>query len=460
MAIPTLALGAAASVVWAILLVVYRLYVSPLSKFPGSKLAISTECYEFYHQVIRGGQYPWVIQKMHEEYGPIIRINPHELHVNDPAFYDEIYNYKQLDKYGPHTRQFGHPNSSSNTVEHDLHKSRTSSIAPYFTRGNILHLEQEVIGETLRKLCKRIDEFRGTGKPMPIGVAYRAFTTDVISKYTMATSFGFLDEPDFKETWFNEFLENVGMVVEKTVEKASRAGVGTKSNSIPTVFYEMAHNEKVPAEERSLDRLTDEGVLFIVAGNETTGNALSNMTFHILNTPRILQSLKAELSAAIPNSETIPQWRDLEHLPYLSAVIKEGLRMSYGVVSRMPRVSPNTEIRYKDWVIPPNTAVSMNNMDMHDDPSVFVNPKSFDPERWLQPESIELQKQLAPFCRGTRACVGMNLAYAEMYIALATIFRRYNMELYETSRVDVDVAHEFHIPQVKKGSKGVRMLVK
>ena len=222
----------------------------------------------------------------------------------------------------------------------------------------------------------------------------------------------------------------------------------------------MAHNEKVPAEERSLDRLTDEGVLFIVAGNETTGNALSNMTFHILNTPRILQSLKAELSAAIPNSETIPQWRDLEHLPYLSAVIKEGLRMSYGVVSRMPRVSPNTEIRYKDWVIPPNTAVSMNNMDMHDDPSVFVNPKSFEPERWLQPESIELQKQLAPFCRGTRACVGMNLAYAEMYIALATIFRRYNMELYETSRGDVDVAHEFHIPRVKKGSKGVRMLVK
>lgn len=69
MAIPTLALGAAASVVWAILLVVYRLYVSPLSKFPGSKLAISTECYEFYHQVVRGGQYPWVIQKMHEEYG-------------------------------------------------------------------------------------------------------------------------------------------------------------------------------------------------------------------------------------------------------------------------------------------------------------------------------------------------------------------------------------------------------
>ena len=233
----------------------------------------------------------------------------------------------------------------------------------------------------------------------------------------------------------------------------------TKSESIPTIFYEMAHNDKVPPEEKSLNRLTDEAVLFIVAGNETTGNALSVITFHVLNTPSILKTLKDELSIAIPNVNTVPSWRDLENLPYISAVIKEGLRMSYGVVSRMPRVSPNAPLKYKDWIIPPNTPVSMNNMDMHDDPSVFVNPKLFDPDRWLQPGAAELMKQLAPFCRGTRACVGMNLAYAEMYITLATLFRRYEMELFETGPVDVEVAHEYHIPQVKKGSKGLRVLV-
>ena len=134
------------------------------------------------------------------------------MHVNDPAFYDEIYNYKQLDKYRWHTEQFGHPHSSANTVEHDLHKLRTSAIAPYFSRGNILRLEQEVIQATLLRLCERMDEFRTSKQPMPLGLAYRAFTTDVISKYTMATSFGFLDKPDFNEQWFKEFLQNVGMV--------------------------------------------------------------------------------------------------------------------------------------------------------------------------------------------------------------------------------------------------------
>ena len=251
-------------------------------------------------------------------------------------------------------------------------------------------------------------------------------------------------------------------MVEQQVAKTSNAEarVDTKSESIPTVFYEMAHDEKVSPEEKSLDRLTDEGVLFIVAGNETTGNALSVITFHVLNTPHILGRLKAELATAIPDPDTITLWRDLEKLPYLGAVIKEGLRMSYGVVSRMPRVSPTAPLKYKDWIIPPNTPVSMNNMDMHDDPAVFTSPKSYNPDRWLQSGSAELHKHLVPFCRGTRACVGMNLAYAEMYITLATLFRRYEMVLFETGNGDVEVAHEYHIPQVRKGSKGVRVLVK
>lgn len=222
----------------------------------------------------------------------------------------------------------------------------------------------------------------------------------------------------------------------------------------------MAQNDKVTAEEKSISRLTDEGVLFIVAGNETTGNALSIITFHVLNDGKIKEKLKSEILEAIPDQEVFPMWQNLETLPYLSAVIKEGLRMSYGVVSRMPRVSPNEALQYKEWVIPPNTPVSMNNMDMHDNPAVFVNPSTFWPERWLQSDSVELQKLLVPFCRGTRACVGQNLAYAEMYITLATLFRRYDFELFETTRDDVDVAHEYHIPQVKRGAKGVRVLVK
>lgn len=48
---------------------VYRLYLSPLSKFPGPKLAALTLWYEFYYDVIKNGRYLWEIEKMHEKYG-------------------------------------------------------------------------------------------------------------------------------------------------------------------------------------------------------------------------------------------------------------------------------------------------------------------------------------------------------------------------------------------------------
>lgn len=47
----------------------YRLYLSPLAKFPGPRLAALTYWYEFYHNVLRRGQYTFEIAKMHEKYG-------------------------------------------------------------------------------------------------------------------------------------------------------------------------------------------------------------------------------------------------------------------------------------------------------------------------------------------------------------------------------------------------------
>lgn len=73
----------------------------------------------------------------------------------------------------------------------------------------------------------------------------------------------------------------------------------------------------VPPEEKTVDRLTEEGILFVVAGNETTGNALSLITYHLLENTSALAKLKEELAEAIPDSSTIPQWQQLEELPFL-----------------------------------------------------------------------------------------------------------------------------------------------
>jgi hypothetical protein len=62
-------LGASAAAVYVITGAIYRLYLSPLSKFPGPKLAALTLWYEFYYDVVKNGKYLWEIEKMHEQYG-------------------------------------------------------------------------------------------------------------------------------------------------------------------------------------------------------------------------------------------------------------------------------------------------------------------------------------------------------------------------------------------------------
>ena len=49
--------------------VIYRLYLSPVAKFPGRKLAALTFWYEFYYDSVKSGSYVWEIEKMHREYG-------------------------------------------------------------------------------------------------------------------------------------------------------------------------------------------------------------------------------------------------------------------------------------------------------------------------------------------------------------------------------------------------------
>ena len=63
----------------------------PLSRFPGPKIAAASYLYEAYYDWWLLGRYGKVIARMHEQYGPIVRINPDELHCSDPAFTDEIY---------------------------------------------------------------------------------------------------------------------------------------------------------------------------------------------------------------------------------------------------------------------------------------------------------------------------------------------------------------------------------
>ena len=139
-------------------------------------------------------------------------------------------------------------------------------------------------------------------------------------------------------------------------------------------------------------------------------------------------------------------------------MIKEGLRLSFGGIGRLPRVVPEPGATFNDCFIPAGYIVGMSSWLMHRDSTVFTNPERFDPERWLKsPEECRrLEHNMVAFTRGTRQCVGMPLAYTELYVTLGTLFRRFPHGLRvwrttpETMRDYEDFFSSYH-PQNRRG---------
>ena len=106
----------------------------------------------------------------------------------------------------------------------------------------------------------------------------------------------------------------------------------------------------------------------------------------------------------------------------------------------------------------------MSIYDMAHDEAIFPDSYTFNPDRWLGgrvdgQNQKQLLRYMVSFGKGNRICLGMHLAYAEIFLALATLFRRFKTELYETDRTDVDLAHDMFMPHPRKGSKGVRVKI-
>lgn len=132
--------------------------------------------------MILRGQYTFHIRDLHTRYGPIVRINPYELHISDPNFYDTLYassgGGEKRDKWEWYTKQFGTPESMFSTTSHDQHRTRRAALNRFFSMASVRRL-QPVIEERVVKLIERFRGFKdvkGIEGVIEIDYAYAAFT--------------------------------------------------------------------------------------------------------------------------------------------------------------------------------------------------------------------------------------------------------------------------------------------
>lgn len=175
-----------------------------------------------------------------------------------------------------------------------------------------------------------------------------------------------------------------------------------------TIIHEIL-DSPLNSHDKSLQRVFEDVTSVSGAGFETSGSVLRLLCFHVFSRPEILQRLLEELDSAGQSRSGVVELKTLEQLPFFTSTIKEALRLSPGVATRMARIAPDRDLFYKSWRIPAGTPVGMTTLLMHTDENTYPKPYLFQPERWLEGSGIRKNADhaYAPFSKGTRMCVGM-----------------------------------------------------
>ncbi|CAG8978255.1 hypothetical protein HYALB_00009152 [Hymenoscyphus albidus] len=154
---------------------------------PGPKLAALTWWYEFYFDGIKGGKYVFKIQELHTQYGPIIRVTPDEIHVNDVGFLDDVYapSTVRRDKYSYQSKSLRVPGGVGATAGFDLHKKRRDALTPFLSKRNVTFLEP-LITKKVNQLCDVIQKHADTSTPVNLSDVFFAFSNDVVVNFLFA----------------------------------------------------------------------------------------------------------------------------------------------------------------------------------------------------------------------------------------------------------------------------------
>lgn len=282
-----------------------------------------------------------------------------------------------LGRYSWFTAGGGSPHSSFETITHDEHRLRRGALNPFFSKRSIVSI-QDIIVDKIEKLCTLFRTHQGSTEPLNLRVAYSALTLDIISDYCFGASWNCLENDALANEWHHtlfDIFEKANLIMHfpwllkainllpdsiagpvinhhrvryirfdavtwlmfiqntrKYVGKILRHEDNPQTTRQNTIFHEL-RDSGLPPEEKSLMRLSDEGNILIGAGSETTGSTLAVISFHIINNPEVLQKLRTELHAVIPNVDSKVTWQQLEQLPYLVSML---IMLPYHLLMEVP----------------------------------------------------------------------------------------------------------------------------
>ncbi|KAM7188689.1 Cytochrome P450 [Rhypophila sp. PSN 637] len=412
---------------------------------------------------------PYKILALHEKYGPIVRIAPNEVSFSSSQSWSDIYGFRpghktfiKSDFYegGSFSARGVHSMGVERNVE--AHAQMRRHLSHAFSSASLA--EQEVlVVESIDKFIRVIGE-RGSETDFNLTKGFGMLAFDIIGDLAFGETFGGLESGE-AHPWISislgalkkfplidafrrfpalgsMFMTLMPGMINKLIEQTHQ----NEEFSISLVKKRIARHDASRKDfmtrildKRDVEKVSDLQLAayasdFVLGGSETTATTLSCIVYYLLKKPDIMAKLKREIRTRYQSYGAMDSASVIQ-LPYLKAVILEGMRIFPPVPFALPRIVPEGGDEIDGCLLPAGTIVGTNPVAAAMSTKNFSEPFEFSPERWLKSSTKETKEGLdilgasQPFSLGARGCIGINLAWLEMRTTLAKLLWKYDFSL-------------------------------
>ncbi|KAF2465350.1 cytochrome P450 [Lindgomyces ingoldianus] len=434
-----------------LLLSIYRVYLHPLSKFPGP-IRYKLSGWPLLWQAYKGNRHLFHL-KDHEKYGPIVRISPSTLSFNTAPSLATIYGSRTVPvKKGEWYKTFdvaAGTYSSFTETDKAIHATKRRWVSPAFSdlsqRAN-----ETLIIDVIERFCETIRPRRreggdkgGWGEKWNASVLTTYLGFDIMGALVFGCDFRTVQEVGYRDLadsilpaskflyWVSylplaplvrpllrtKLFEILGgrpirdnnRLIEYASAQVGARARGTRNESGDWSGKVNKNGNDEEADTERIDFLSHlinkpdqksgwrptradldtECLNMMNAGADPFSSVLAGAIFYLVHNPTALQKATAEVRSTFTSPNDIHSGPLLTSCLYLSACIEETLRLCSPVPSHLPRtiLPPGLTIPPYPLPLPPGTVVGVPCYSIHHNPVYFPSPFSFLPSRWIESPS-------------------------------------------------------------------------
>ncbi|KAF2292568.1 hypothetical protein GH714_025632 [Hevea brasiliensis] len=287
-------------------------------------------------------------------------------------------------------------------------------------------------------------------KGRPIGEIVREFmfVTGALVPGDLIPLLGWLDIKGIVKT-MKRVTSEVDVIIDSWIEehKMKKTDNDSKKDFIDVMLSVVEDDASMGLKRETIIKATTTAI--ILAGSDTTAITTIWALSSLVNNRRALKRAQEEIDQKVGRDRCV-QVSDVEKLEYLTAIIKETLRLYPPGPLGVPREAAE-DCFISGYFIPKGTRLFTHLWKLHRDPNVWSDPEEFIPERFLTINAnLDVTGQnfeYLPFSAGRRSCPGLNLAMQVLHLSLARLIQAFDLKTPSNEPVDMTEAQGIVMPR-------------